>query len=48
MIHQFKIYMMTINNGVVEKFINCADDFSALMIASEIYVGRVIDIEMIF
>lgn len=48
MIHQFKVYIMNVNDGVTERIVNCADNFSAIMIASEIYGGRVIDIEMIF
>lgn len=48
MVHQFKVYIMTINDGVIEHIVNCSDNFSAIMIASEIYGGRVIDIEMIF
>ena len=42
MIHQFKVYVMTINDGVIEHLVNCFDNFSA------IYDGRVIDTEMIF
>lgn len=48
MIHQFKVYIMTINDGVIERLINCADNISAIIIASAIYDGRVIDTEIIF
>ena len=48
MIHQFKVYVMTINDGVIEHLVNCFDNFSATMIASAIYDGRVIDTEMVF
>ena len=48
MIHQFKVYVMTINDGVIEHLVNCTDKLSAIIIASSIYNGRVIDTEMIF
>ena len=48
MIHQFKVYIMTFNDGVIEHLVNCADNLSAIIIASSIYNGRVIDPEMIF
>ena len=47
-IHQFKVYVMTIKDGVIERFVNCADNLSAIIIASAIYGGRVIDTEVIF
>ena len=48
MIHQFKVYIMSINGGIIEHLVNCSDTFSAIMIASAIYDGRVIDTEIIF
>ena len=48
MIHQFKVYIMTINDGIIEHLVNCSDNFSAIMITSAIYDGRVIDTGMIF
>lgn len=48
MIHQFKVYIMTFNDGVIEHLVNCADNLSAIIIANSIYNGRVIDTEMIF
>ena len=48
MIHQFKVYIMTIKDGVIERFVNCTDNLSAIIIASAIYGGRVIDTEVIF
>ena len=48
MIHQFKVYVMNIKDGVIEHLVNCSDNFSAIMIASAIYDGRVIDTEMVF
>ena len=48
MIHQFKVYIMTIKDGVIERFVNCTDNLSAIIIASAIYDGRVIDTEIIF
>ena len=48
MIHQFKVYIMTFNDGVIEHLVNCTDNQSAIIIASTIYGGRVIDTEIIF
>ena len=48
MIHQFKFYIMTIKDVVIERFVNCTDNLSAIIIASAIYGGRVIDTEVIF
>lgn len=48
MIHQFKVYVMTINDGIIEHIVNCNNNFSAIMITRAIYDGRVIDTEMIF
>ena len=48
MIHQFKVYIMTFNDGVIEHLVNCTDNQSAIIIASDIYGGRVIDTEIIF
>ena len=48
MIHQFRVYVMSINDGISEHIVNCTDNLSAIIIASAIYGGRVIDTEMIF
>ena len=48
MSHQFRVYVMSINDGISEHIVNCSDNFSAIMISSAIYNGRVIDTEMIF
>ena len=48
MIHQFEVYIMTSKDGGRERLVNCTDNLSAIIIASAIYGGRVIDTEIIF
>lgn len=48
MCHQFKVYIKTINKGIIERYVNCVDSFSAIMIATAIYNGEVLDTEMVF
>ena len=43
MIHQFKVYIMTFNDGVIEHLVNCADNLSAIIIlnSSNRYIRQV-------